>query len=132
LINVKVLSVKRIVEEEAGFIRVKLDWGSEELDIANVYAPVKPAGRLDYYNTLRARLDKTTIVVGDWNTVGDKTLNVRSRDPLAYPNIGSSLLGKIMGDLGLVDERREQLGQEREYTRTGPSTGGEKGLPARA
>eukprot|EP00966_Prymnesium_polylepis_P245381 5676758-Prymnesium_polylepis.1 len=57
-----------IVEEDAGFIRVKLDWGSEELDIANVYAPVEPAGRLDYYNTLRARLDKTTIVGGDWNT----------------------------------------------------------------
>ena len=126
MINTNVLSVKKIVEEEAGFIRVKLDWGSEELDIANVYAPAKPAGRLEYYNTLRARLDKTTIVGGDWNTVGDKTLDVRSRDPLAYPNIGSSLLGQIMGDLGLVDERREQLGQEREYTRTGPSAGGGK------
>eukprot|EP00966_Prymnesium_polylepis_P216349 5008392-Prymnesium_polylepis.1 len=68
MINVNFLSFKIFVEEDAGFIRVKLDWGSEELDIANVYALAKPAGRLDYYNTLRARLDKTTIVGGDWNT----------------------------------------------------------------
>eukprot|EP00966_Prymnesium_polylepis_P007530 172799-Prymnesium_polylepis.1 len=75
MIDTNILSVEKIVEEEAGFIRVKLEWGSEELDIANVYAPAKPAGRLEYYNTLRARLDKSTIVGGGWNTVGDKTLD---------------------------------------------------------
>ena len=63
---------------------------------------------------MKNKIEKTTIVGGDFNTVGDVTLDVASRNPLAYPNIEHTLLSQIMSDKGLVDERREQLGDELE------------------
>ena len=118
LIDTKQMSEAKILHEDPGFIRVTVDWGAEKLDLANVYAPVHDSARIDFYNTLRGRLSSNTIVGGDWNTVTDVTLDVRSRNPLGYPNRGASLLATVMGELGLTDERREQLGDEREYTRT--------------
>jgi hypothetical protein len=50
--------------------------------------------------------------------VSDTTLDVRSSNPLGYENRGATLLATVMGEHGLTDERREQLGDEREYTRT--------------
>ena len=41
-----------ILYEDPGFIRIKVTWGSEKLDIANVYAPARDIGRIDFYNTL--------------------------------------------------------------------------------
>ena len=73
---------------------------------------------------MKNKIEKTTIVGGDFNTVGDVTLDAASRKPLAYPNIGVALLSQIMSDKGLVDERREQLGDEVEYTRKGNTTNG--------
>jgi hypothetical protein len=86
---------------------------------SRTYTPRKKCpARIDFYNTLRGRLSSNTIVGGDWNTVTDVTLDVRSRNPLGYQNRGASQLATVMGELGLTDERREQLGDEREYTRT--------------
>ena len=61
---------------------------------------------------------------GDWNTVPDRTVDVHNRDPFAYPNIGATLLSQIMEEKGLIDERREQLGEESEYTRKGQVVNG--------
>eukprot|EP00966_Prymnesium_polylepis_P086440 2001045-Prymnesium_polylepis.1 len=108
-----------ILYEDPGFVRVRLTWGADKLDVANLYAPVQPLGRIDFYNTLRQKLSSDTVVGGDWNTVSDTTLDiVRSSNPLGYQNRGAALLATIMGEHGLTDERREQLGNEREYTRT--------------
>ena len=107
-----------ILNEDPGFIRIRLTWGADKLDVANVYAPAQPSSRLDFYNTLRQKLTANTIVGGDWNTVSDTTLDVRSSNPLGYENRGATLLATVMGEHGLTDERREQLGSEREYTRT--------------
>ena len=53
------------------------------------------------------------------------TLDVDSDNPLRYhaQNQGADILEKIMSNVGLTDERREQLGMEAEYThkqKTGP------------
>ena len=124
LTNDKTTTLNSVLNREPGFIRIKVEWGTETLEFANVYAPARPLPRVDYYNALRDKLSPNTIVGGDWNTVGDVTLDVQSANPLGYPNIGSTLLHTIMSDKGLVDERREQLGNDSEYTRDGNSTNG--------
>ena len=69
--------------------------------------------------------------LGDWNCVPDVTLDVQSANPLAYANVGAALLGDITAGVGLVDFRREQLGDEKEPTRRGTHTAHE-GAPATA
>jgi hypothetical protein len=48
-----------ILNEDPGFIRIRLTWGADKLDIANVYAPAQPSSRLYVYNTLRQNLQPT-------------------------------------------------------------------------
>ena len=50
--------------------------------------------------------------------VPDVTLDVDSDNPLRYhaQNQGADILETIMSNVGLTDERREQLGMEAEYT----------------
>ena len=101
-----------------------MEWGSYTLDVATVYAPARPLARVDFISGLRNRITEDTIIGGDWNTVTDKTLDVKSRDPLGYDDRGGRLLSEIMIEKQLVDERREQLGNDAEYTRIGTVTGG--------
>jgi exonuclease III len=136
------VQVNEVVHAEEGFIRLKVKWGAKELDVATVYAPSRPVARIDFFNHIKTRIDSTTIIGGDWNTVEDKTLDVCSANPLGYANQGGTLLNQIMIDHKLVDERREQLGVGREFTRKGNTQRGtvstrldrwytpEDGLPA--
>ena len=50
-----------------------MEWGTETLEFANVYAPARALQRIDYYNALRHKLSPDTIVGGDWNTVTQYT-----------------------------------------------------------
>ena len=107
-----------------GLIRAEVQWGTKTIDIGCVYAPAQPLQRVDFFNSLRGKLDSTTHVGGDWNCVPDVTLDVDSVNPLAYANRGATLLGDIVGNLALNDIRREQLGNAPEYTRKGPNSNG--------
>ena len=109
---------------EPGFIQITISHGGNYYDVANIYAPVTASKRIDFYQNIRQKITKDTIIGGDWNTVPDRTVDIHSRNPLAYPNIGASLLATIMEEKGLIDERREQLGEESEYTRKGDVVGG--------
>ena len=115
---------KDTLDKEEGFIRLRVEWGTQTLEIATVYAPTAPVARVDFFNHIKTRITRNTIIGGDWNTVGDKTLDVNSSNPLQYRNHGGTLLAHIMADKGLVDERREQLGNEPEYTRIGNTRNG--------
>ena len=73
---------------------------------------------------------------GDWNCVPDVCLDVHvdSANPLRYhaQNQGADVLEGILSNLGLSDERRDQLGTEAEYThkqKRDPREG--RGSPAR-
>ena len=66
---------------------------------------------------LGRKLTTHTIAGGDWNCVPDVTLDVQSSNPLRYQNTGARVLSQSMRSKGLVDERREQLGNIAEYTR---------------
>ena len=118
------VTLKETLDKEEGFIRLRVEWGTETLELATVYAPARPVARIDFFNRIKTRITEHTIIGGDWNTVGDKTLDVRSANPLQYKNYGGTLLAQIMADKGLVDERREQLENEPEYTRIGNTRSG--------
>ena len=67
--------------------RVCLEWQGREYDIASIYAPNDKSKRLDFFSHLAQRLTEHTIVGGDWNCVPDVTLDVKSNNPLGYPNL---------------------------------------------
>ena len=92
------------------------------LDLAGVYVPATPMERVNMFGGLGRRLSTDTIVGGDWNCVPDVTLDVKSKDPLSYPNVGATLLASEMSDLGLYDIRREQLESAHEFTRQSDSS----------
>ena len=120
LIDDSALDFAHTLHSQPGFLHVDLRWGGRDLRVACVYAPAHSGNeRLDFFNDIKTKLTSTTLVGGDWNCVPDKTVDVDSKNPLGYPNVGSQLMNTMMTDLGLVDERREQLGTEAEYTRKG-------------
>ena len=109
-----------------GYVRVLLTWGGEEVEVASAYAPAESGvARVDYYNDIQTRMTPSTWAGRDWNCVPDVTLDVDSPNPLQYPNGGADALEKKMEDVGLVDERREQLQQTKEFTRKGRNVNGE-------
>ena len=103
----------------AGIVKIDVTWGGKEIEFAGIYAPAKSLERVNFFQTLRNQINKNTIIGGDWNCVPDVTLDIQSPNPLAYSNIGARLLTDIMTQHTLIDERREQLGNEAEYTRSG-------------
>ena len=109
--------VTAVVESARDLVRVKLEAGGREYDVAGVYAPAVPMARVGMFGGLSARLSADTIVGGDWNCVPDVTLDVRSRDPLSYANVGAALLATELGNINLYDIRREQLETAHEFTR---------------
>ena len=124
LIDDSSLSVVQTLHSQPGFIMLELMWGGKLLTLANVYSPAAAIARIDFFNSIKTKISPNTIIGGDWNCVPDKTLDVQSANPLGYPNRGALLLATIMSDHNLVDERREQLGNEPEYTRKGPTPQG--------
>ena len=82
---------------------------------------------MHFFNKIETRMTPLTWVGGDWNCVPDVTVDVDvdSPNPLGYPNVGADALGEKTEDIGLVDERREQLQQSKEFTRKGVNVNGE-------
>ena len=118
-------TVDSVLHQEPGITRISITTATDlTLDIASIYAPVKPIERTNFFSHLRQKLSDHTIAGGDWNCVPDITLDVKSANPLAYLNVGASLLSKVMEKLHLHDYRREQLGKEFEATRIGNTTNG--------
>ena len=105
--------------KEGGIVKVDLVWGGKNIEFAGIYAPAQALERINFLQALRNKINKNTITGGDWNCVPDITLDIHSSNPLAYRNIGSRMLADVMNQHKLVDERREQLGNEAEYTRSG-------------
>ena len=109
-----------------GLIKKQIAWGDKTLEVACVYAPSEAPARVSFFNdTLSKELTPNTYAGGDWNCVPDVTLDVDSDNPLRYhaQNQGADILESIMSNIGLTDERREQLGMTAEYThkqKTGP------------
>ena len=123
-----VIARKKVIVEEPGLIIMETEWGAKKLKIGNVYAPVQPMPRIDFFVDLRRKLNHietdNLYLGGDFNCVGDVTLDVGSNNPLGYRNIGGTLLTDLTGEVSLIDERREQLGNDREYTRSGNTASG--------
>jgi len=124
LVTDSLLTVKSTVIAEPGVIILDVEWGAKQLTVGNVYAPAQPLGRIDFFNWLRRNITDDTYIGGDWNCVPDTTLDVDSNNPLGYKNTGISILNDIIVSKKLIDERREQLGNEKEFTRSGANAGG--------
>ena len=98
---------------------VEVEWTGREFRFLNCYVPVRPLERVEFLNRLRKYLTPKTFAAGDWNCVPDVTLDVQSKNPLGYKNIGAQLLEERMSEVGLIDEWREHLGEEKRPTRLG-------------
>ena len=66
---------------------------------------------------MRSWVKPNMFLGGDWNCVPDVTLDVQSKDPLRYKNVGGELLEEVMASAELHDFRRTQLVNEPEPTR---------------
>ena len=116
---------KKVKHSEPGLLRQLYDWNGKELDVVTVYAPANGAARDKFFDkVLRHHVGMNSLLCGDFNCVPDPTLDVVSRNPLAYDNAGARTLGEVVDACGLVDERREQLGDEIETTRGGSTRNG--------
>ena len=124
LINNNILTFKKTILKTKDLTIVDVDWGGRPLQIASAYAPAKALARVNFFQTIHTHLTPNTIVGGDWNCVTDVTTDVISQNPLAYHNIGQSLLAQRLGSLGLQDERGDQLNGTTETTRVGNSRNG--------
>ena len=65
LISDEVAEIKKTHYALPGFIRVEVQWGTKTIDVGCVYAPAQPLQRVDFFNSLRGKLDNTTHVGGD-------------------------------------------------------------------
>tara|TARA_B110000046_G_scaffold118207_1_gene125009 strand:+ start:2316 stop:6662 length:4347 start_codon:yes stop_codon:yes gene_type:complete len=122
LVNERTVTVKSVICATGGLTVVVTERNGESIKVASVYAPVKPVQRIDFiHQELRKYIDKDTYAGGDWNCVPDPTLDVQASNIQSYTrkNQGAKLLADIMKDCECFDIRREQLGNEREYTRAG-------------
>ena len=124
MLNEQDTQLKRTHFKEGSITRVSLEWQGREYDIASIYAPSDSSKRIDFFSHLAQRLTKHTIAGGDWNCVTDVTLDVKSRNPLTYSNIGAGQLVKVCEKFNIYDYRRDQLGTSFEATRTGSTATG--------
>ena len=124
MLNEQDTRLKQTYFKEGSITRVSLEWQGREYDTASMYAPSNSLKRLDFFSHLAQRLTTHTIAGGDWNRVTDVTLDVKSRNPLSYPNIGASQLAKVCEKFNIYDHRRDQLGTGFEATRTGSTVTG--------
>ena len=111
-------------DASGGLVRAQYEWMGCVYDIASVYAPAKAPKRVDFLSHVHQRLSDHTIACGDWNCVPDVTLDVKSSNPLNYPNAGATLLADVMARFNLHDYRREQLETGFEPTRSGTNSQG--------
>ena len=108
---------ERLVHSEPGATIVRVTWNGRDLTVGSIYAPAPPTKRLDFFEHMRTWIKPDMILGGDWNCVPDVTLDVKSKDPLRYLNIGGALLEDITSAVGLLDFRRTQIGNETECTK---------------
>ena len=114
-----VTTVKSVAETSPDLVSVTVEHGEHVVPIVGVYAPAQPAQRVSFFQTLGPRIPDGAIVGGDWNCVADVTVDVQGPNALSYANVGGILLSATMGEKGLADLRREQLGARAEHTRVG-------------
>jgi len=124
LLNNALLDYKSTHHNSEHAVVVNVEWGGTPLQIASVYAPVRPLARVNFFSTIQNLLTVDTIAGGDWNCVADVTTDVQSSNPLGYRNEGARLLAERLGRLGLNDERGDQLDGDSEITRAGNSANG--------
>ena len=127
IVDTRQLTVRSTPVVEAGLVTAEVEWGGVTFNLASLYAPAKAPERLRFLDGLAAKLTKDTILGGDFNCVPDVTLDVFSRNPLGYANQGATKLAEEMEKVSLADERRTQLGNERELTRAGTTRNGQIG-----
>ena len=108
---------KRVLHREAGALVVNVPWAGRDMHVGSVYAPSPPSERVAFLKDMREWVTEDMFLGGDWNCVPDVTLDVQSSNPMRYKNVGASLLGTTMAEVGLWDFRRTQLGNEHEGTR---------------
>ena len=122
LVASRAITITKTVCATGGLTIVETECNGERMRLASVYAPVRPVQRVDFFQQqLRKEMSAHTYSGGDWNCVPDTTLDVQSGNIQAYTrkNQGARLLADIMNENECFDLRREQLGNEREYTRAG-------------
>ena len=126
LLDNKTLSLKKVNHNLPGFLSANVEWGGTAIDVVGIYAPSTNAGtiREDFYKSLDGLIQPNSVVGGDFNCVPDVTLDVASQNPLAYPNKGAGALAEVLGKQSIVDERRNQLGNAPEPTRSQAGEGG--------
>ena len=59
------------LDDGGGALMTVIDWSGTKLDILNAYAPSKPSQRIDFFNTIRNKIHRNMIAMGDWNCVPD-------------------------------------------------------------
>ena len=84
------------------------------LKVANVYAP--HTNRKAFFTQLKRYVTKNTVLMGDFNCVPNKDLDLRRTSRANYPNDGADTLEEITSRCGLIDEIRIQLGAGFAYT----------------
>ena len=106
MINEQEAQLQHTFFKEGSVTRVCLEWQGREYDIASIYAPNDKSKRLDFFSHLAQRLTDHTIAGGDWNCVPDVTIDVKSSNPLGYPNYGASQHAKVCEKSGSKLGRR--------------------------
>ena len=126
MIDSSKMTLKKVIHEHPSLICVEAEMGGRTLEIASAYAPSDPQERITFFNEINTKqlLSMNTFVGGDWNVVEDVTMDVSSANPLAYDNTGIQALRNAIDPLGLIDIRREQLHNKREYSSGGNTRNG--------
>ena len=122
MVNMSIVNVVSTVCATGSMTVITTEKNGVSMRVASVYAPVRPLARVDFFHgDLRKYMSGGTYAGGDWNCVPDPTLDVQAGSVHSYAskNQGIKLLAEIMEECECYDVRREQLGNEREYTRAG-------------
>ena len=85
-----------------------------KLKVVNVYAP--HTNRKAFFTQLKRYVTKNTVLMGDFNCVPNKDLDLRRTSRANYPNDGADTLEEITSRCELIDEIRIQLGAGFAYT----------------
>ena len=84
----KILKINKVCIQSRGLTMVQAEWAGEKFHIASMYAPAQGELRKQFFASHETTLPNNTLVGGDFNVVPDVTLDVQSRNPLAYDNKG--------------------------------------------
>ena len=91
-----------------------------DIRIVSAYAPHNThnaRARERYFTKLRPKINKRTVLAGDFNCVLDVDLDLRRDATCPYENEGHEELRSIVVNNELTDEIRRSLGSEFEFTK---------------